>query len=83
MIGVFGSGVFGGDPVTAPIAFALAAGVLVDAFLIRLVLVPAVMSLFGEAAWWLPRRLGRLIPSVDIEGRPAEREEARVPVGTP
>jgi RND superfamily putative drug exporter len=78
MIGVFGSGVFGGDPLTAPIAFALAAGVLVDAFLVRLVLVPAVMSLFGKAAWWLPRRLGRVVPSVDLEGRPAEEP---VPAG--
>ena len=80
MIGVFGSGVFGGDPVTAPIAFALAAGVLVDAFLIRLVLVPAVMSLFGSAAWWLPRRLGRLLPTVDLEGTPHSHEDTRVPV---
>jgi RND superfamily putative drug exporter len=78
MIGVFGSGIFGGNPLTAPIAFALAAGVLVDAFLVRLVLVPAVMSLFGKAAWWLPRRLGRVVPSVEIEGRP---EEAPVPAG--
>jgi RND superfamily putative drug exporter len=80
MIGVFGSGVFGGDPTTGPIAFALAAGVLVDAFLVRLVLVPAVMSLFGTAAWWLPRRLGQVVPSVDIEGR-ARDEEAPVPAG--
>jgi RND superfamily putative drug exporter len=77
MIGVFGSGVFGGDPTTGPIAFALAAGVLVDAFVVRLVLVPAIMSLFGKAAWWLPRRLSKVVPSVDLEGRP----EARVPAG--
>lgn len=68
MIGVFGGGVAGGDPVTAPIAFALAAGVLVDAFVVRLVLVPAAISLFGRAAWWLPRRLGPVIPMVDVEG---------------
>jgi RND superfamily putative drug exporter len=68
MIGVFGGGVAGGDSVTRPIAFALALGVLVDAFVVRLVLVPAVMSLFGRAAWWLPGRLGRLLPSVDVEG---------------
>jgi RND superfamily putative drug exporter len=68
MIGVFGGGIAGGDAVTRPIAFALAAGVLVDAFVVRLVLVPAVISLFGRAAWWLPRRLGRVIPEVDVEG---------------
>jgi RND superfamily putative drug exporter len=37
-----------------------------------------VMSLFGKAAWWLPRRLSRVVPSVEIEGRP---EEAPVPAG--
>jgi RND superfamily putative drug exporter len=68
MIGVFGGGVAGGDSVTRPIAFALALGVLVDAFVVRLVLVPAVISLFGRAAWWLPGWLGRLVPSVDVEG---------------
>ncbi|MEU4236066.1 MMPL family transporter [Actinoplanes sp. NPDC026619] len=68
MIGVFGGGVAGGDPVTGPIAFALAIGVLVDAFVVRLVLVPAAISLFGRAAWWLPKRLDRLVPAVDVEG---------------
>ena len=68
MIGVFGGGVAGGSPVTRPIAFALAVGVLVDAFVVRLVLVPAAISLFGRAAWWLPRRLGRVVPEVDRRG---------------
>ncbi|MBM2620393.1 MMPL family transporter [Actinoplanes sp. LDG1-06] len=68
MIGVFGGGVAGGDPVTRPIAFALAVGVLVDAFIVRLVLVPAAISLFGRAAWWLPRWLDRIVPRVDVEG---------------
>jgi len=68
MIGVFGGGVAGGSPVTRPIAFALAVGVLVDAFVVRLVLVPAAISLFGRAAWWLPGRLSRVVPEVDVEG---------------
>jgi RND superfamily putative drug exporter len=68
MIGVFGGGVAGGDPVTRPIAFALAVGVLVDAFVVRLVLVPAAIALFGRAAWWLPKPLDRLVPAVDVEG---------------
>jgi RND superfamily putative drug exporter len=80
MIGVFGGGVAGGDAVVRPIAFALAAGVLVDAFVVRLVLVPAVLSLLGRAAWWLPRGLGRIVPAVDVEGaelsRAADAEEA-------
>jgi RND superfamily putative drug exporter len=80
MIGVFGGGVAGGDPVTAPIAFALAAGVLVDAFVVRLVLVPAAISLFGRAAWWLPRRLGRMVPVVDVEGTVVDVEGTAVDV---
>ena len=50
------------------IAFALAIGVVLDAFLVRMTLVPAAMALAGQAAWWLPRWLGRLLPNVDIEG---------------
>jgi RND superfamily putative drug exporter len=50
------------------IAFALAIGVFLDAFLVRMTLVPALMALAGKAAWWLPRWLGRLLPNVDIEG---------------
>jgi RND superfamily putative drug exporter len=80
MIGVFGGGILGGDPLTRPIAFALAAGVLVDAFVVRLLLVPAVMSLFGQAAWWLPRRLSHVVPTVDLEGQnPAERLKVGAP----
>ncbi|GAA2575186.1 MMPL family transporter [Winogradskya consettensis] len=69
MIGVFGSGALGhGDNTIKPIAFSLAAGTLADAFLVRMMLVPAVMTLFGRAAWWLPRWLNRVLPHLDIEG---------------
>ena len=68
MIGVFTSFVFSDDVVTKEIGFCLAVGVLVDAFLVRLTLVPAVMALLGRIAWWLPRWLDRAIPNVDIEG---------------
>ncbi|WP_120339923.1 MMPL family transporter [Cryobacterium soli] len=50
------------------IAFALAVGVFLDAFLVRMTLVPAAMALAGNAAWWLPRWLARVLPNVDIEG---------------
>ena len=43
-------------------------GVFVDAFLVRMTIVPAIMSLLGERAWWLPRWLDRLLPDLDIEG---------------
>ncbi len=46
---------------------ALAAAVLIDAFIVRLVLVPSLMSLFGRANWWLPRWLDRLLPTIRLE----------------
>jgi len=57
-----------GSGAIKPIALGLAAGITFDAFLVRLTLVPAVMTLLGRAAWWMPRWLGRLLPNVDIEG---------------
>ncbi|GAB3444165.1 hypothetical protein GCM10027570_13250 [Streptomonospora sediminis] len=68
MTAVFASFVVSDNTTIQPVAFALAVGVLVDAFLVRMTLVPAVMALFGKAAWWLPRWLARVLPDVDIEG---------------
>jgi RND superfamily putative drug exporter len=48
--------------------FAMAAGVAIDAFVVRMTIVPAVMSLLGRSAWWLPRWLDRVLPDVDVEG---------------
>ena len=50
------------------IGFGLGFAVFVDAFLVRLVLVPALMTLLGERAWYMPRWLDRLLPRVSIEG---------------
>jgi RND superfamily putative drug exporter len=50
------------------IGLSLAFGVLADAFIVRLTLVPAVMALLGRSAWKLPRRMERVMPDVDIEG---------------
>ena len=58
-----------------PIGFGLAIGVLIDAFLVRLILVPAVMSLLGKSAWWLPKWLDKILPNVDVEGSSLEREK--------
>ncbi|BDZ56043.1 membrane protein [Agromyces marinus] len=58
-----------GTGVIKGIAFALAIGVVFDAFLVRMTLVPAAMALAGRGAWWLPKWLGRVLPDVDIEGR--------------
>jgi len=68
MISVFGSFVLTNDLVTKSIGLSLAVGVAIDAFIVRMTLVPAVMSLMGRRAWWLPAWLGRVLPSVDLEG---------------
>jgi putative drug exporter of the RND superfamily len=68
MVGVFAGFILPDDAIIKSIGFALTAGILIDAFLIRMTLIPALMSLLGERAWWLPRPLQRLIPNVDLEG---------------
>ncbi|WP_329384432.1 MMPL family transporter [Streptomyces sp. NBC_01716] len=68
MTAVFGGFIFMPDPIIKSMGFALAVGVLVDAFIVRMALVPAVMSLLGRAAWWLPRPVDRILPNLDIEG---------------
>jgi putative drug exporter of the RND superfamily len=68
MISVFGAFVTDTDPVVKSIGLSLAFGVLADAFVVRMTLVPAVMTLLGRRAWWMPKRLERIVPDVDIEG---------------
>ncbi len=68
MISVFSGFMLVEDPIIKSMGFALAFGVLVDAFVVRLSLVPAVMSFLGDRAWWLPRWLDRALPDVDLEG---------------
>ena len=73
MISVFGGFVFSETTIIRPLGFGLAFGVLLDAFAVRMLIVPAVMHLAGDTAWWLPRWLDRLLPNVDIEGAALER----------
>lgn len=73
MISVFGSFAFSEQVMLRAVGFGLAIGVLLDAFLVRLMFVPAVMSLLGERAWWLPKWLDRITPNVDVEGEQLER----------
>ena len=68
MISVFASFIFTPDPVTKSLGFCLAVGVLIDAFIVRMTMVPAAMALFGRTAWWLPKSLQRVLPDLDIEG---------------
>lgn len=68
MVAVFTGFVFTHDIMIKQIGFALALGILIDAFVVRMALVPAVMALFGDKAWWLPKWLDRLLPNLDVEG---------------
>jgi RND superfamily putative drug exporter len=68
MISVFAGFVFSGEAMIMSMGFAMAAGVAIDAFVVRMTIVPAVMSLLGRSAWWLPRWLDRVLPDVDVEG---------------
>ena len=73
MIAVFGGFAFSHLAIMKPMGFGLAMGVLIDAFLVRLLLMPAVMTLLGKSAWWIPTWLDRLLPDVDVEGAKLER----------
>jgi RND superfamily putative drug exporter len=80
MIGVFSSFATGNDVVVKSIAIALAFGVLADAFLVRMTLVPAVLALLGRRAWTLPGWLDQLLPNVDIEGERLTQPGAEGPI---
>ena len=68
MIAVFLSFVTSNQVVIKQLSIGLAASILIDATIVRLLLVPAVMYLFGPASWWIPRWLDRLLPRIDVEG---------------
>jgi RND superfamily putative drug exporter len=68
MIVVFTSFVLNSDPTVKMLAIGMAFAVLIDASLVRMILVPAIMSLLGPHAWWLPRWLAPLVPNLQLEG---------------
>ena len=68
MIFVFGSFLLAGQRVIAEFGIGLASAVFLDAFILRTILVPAVMHMIGDRNWWLPRRLDRVLPRVAVEG---------------
>jgi RND superfamily putative drug exporter len=76
MVSVFGSFAFSHLTSVRPIGLGLAVGVLLDAFLVRLLLVPATMAILGKSAWWLPKWLDKILPNVDVEGAALERGHA-------
>lgn len=68
MVAVFSGFILEDDAIVKSIGFTLAFGVLIDAFVVRMTLIPALMSLLGDKVWALPRWLDRILPHVDIEG---------------
>ena len=68
MVSVFAGFIHAELTMIRPIGLALALGVLVDAFVVRMTFTPAVLHLLGEKAWWIPRWLDRMLPDLDVEG---------------
>ena len=78
MICVFGGFIFSDSIFIVALGLGLASGVLFDAFIVRMLLMPALMHLLGRSAWWIPRWLDRILPNLDIEGAKLEREHHAV-----
>ncbi|NLV80154.1 MAG: MMPL family transporter [Rhodococcus sp.] len=76
MISVFAAFIAEPDSLIKSIGFALAAAVFFDAFIVRMVIIPSIMALLGDKAWWLPKWLDRILPNVDVEGEKLSRELA-------
>ena len=68
MISVFGGFIFADSTMIRLMGFGLAFGVLVDAFIMRMTLTPAIMTLLRDKAWWMPKWVDRLTPTMDVEG---------------
>ncbi|PJE94402.1 hypothetical protein CUT44_29660 [Streptomyces carminius] len=83
MIAVFSGFIGESDPIVKTIGFGLAAAVLFDAFVVRMAIVPAVLALLGDRAWWLPKWLDRLLPDVDVEGEALSRRLEAAPGAGP
>lgn len=81
MASVFAGFVFSHMAMIRPMGFGLAAGVLLDAFVVRMTIIPALMTLLGDRAWWIPRWLDRILPNVDVEGE--SLQQGRQPVEQP
>lgn len=78
MVAVFAAFIPEGDASIQPIAFGLAVGVAIDAFVVRMTFIPAVLALFGDRAWWIPAWLDRVLPRFDVEGEGLAQELALV-----
>ncbi|WP_041256109.1 MMPL family transporter [Frankia sp. EAN1pec] len=79
MMAVFAGFIGTSEPIIKMIGFGLATAVLLDAFVVRMTIVPAVLALLGEKAWWIPRHLDRVLPHIDVEGETLNRPTAVAP----
>ena len=83
MIAVFGAFAIGNERALAMMGVGFASAIFIDAFIIRLLLLPAVMHLAGPAMWWMPAWLDKRLPHLNIEPpeaeAPAPKEEERQP----
>jgi RND superfamily putative drug exporter len=79
MIAVFAGFIGESDSMIKMIGFGLASAVLLDAFVVRMAIVPAVLALLGDRAWWLPKWLERILPRVDVEGEALTRRPEAAP----
>ena len=68
MVFVFGSFVLNGDPTIKQFGIGLAVAVILDATIVRCLLVPALMLMMGKINWYMPRWLDRIVPHISIEG---------------
>ncbi|MFE8991473.1 MMPL family transporter [Streptomyces collinus] len=76
MVSVFAAFIVSDNIVVKMLGLGLAVSVLIDATIVRLLMVPAVMTLLGRHAWWMPRWLDRVVPHIDAEGARAEARSA-------
>jgi putative drug exporter of the RND superfamily len=79
MVFVFGSFVLNGDPTVKQFGIGLAVAVILDATIVRCLLVPARMASLGKANWYLPRWLGRILPHINIEGEEYFKARDQIP----
>ncbi|GAA0673554.1 MMPL family transporter [Kitasatospora atroaurantiaca] len=76
MMAVFSGFIGSGESMIKMIGFGMAIAVLFDAFVVRMAIVPAALALLGRHAWWLPRRLDKALPRLDIEGEALHHQPA-------
>lgn len=78
MIAVFSGFIMEDDAIIKSMGFALAMAIVFDAFIVRMILIPSLLYIMGDKAWWLPAWLDRILPNVDIEGESLERDSTPV-----